>query len=69
MRKSKISNYTCVANLAKEVADDRNRVIYHNRSEEISEKISTVLKDAMTLIKMKAEEKDLDDMIHSIQKP
>ena len=57
--------YTCVANLAKEVAksgrklpeelqhytqaDDRNCVTYHNRSEETSEKISTVLKDATTL--------------------
>lgn len=57
--------YTCVANLAKEVlkrgdglpeefihytqADDRNRVIYHNRSEETSDKITTVLKDAAAL--------------------
>lgn len=54
--------YTCVANLAKEIlkqtetlpkellhyteADDRNRVIYHNRSEETGDKIDTVLKDA-----------------------
>ena len=57
--------YTCVANLAKEVekndlklpeqlrhytqADDRNRVIYHNRSEETSEKIAAVLRDATEL--------------------
>lgn len=57
--------YTCVANLAKEIkkqdgdlpeallhyaeADDRNRVIYHNHSEETSEKISTVLGDAKLL--------------------
>lgn len=56
--------YTCVANLAKEMAknceipehlrhytqaDDRNRVIYHNHSEETSAKIDTVLKDAATL--------------------
>ena len=60
--------YTCVANLAKEVAktgrelpeelqrysqaDDRNCVIYHNRSEETSEKISTVLKDATTFLSL-----------------
>lgn len=57
--------YTCVSNLAKEVlkqagalpdgllhyteADDRNRVIYHNHSEETSVKIATVLGDARTL--------------------
>ena len=56
--------YTCVANLAKEMvktreipehlrhyteADDRNRIIYHNHSEETSAKIETVLKDAATL--------------------
>ena len=57
--------YTCMANLARDVAktgcdlpeslqhyiqaDDRNRIIYHNRSEDTSEKISTVLKDAITL--------------------
>ena len=57
--------YTCVANLAKEAAarggelpeelvhytqaDDRNRVIYHNRSEETSGKIAVILKDAITL--------------------
>ena len=56
--------YTCVANLAKEMAktreipehlrhyteaDDRNRVIYHNHSEETSVKIETVLKDAAAL--------------------
>lgn len=57
--------YTCVANLVKEVAehkeelpeglqhyiqaDDRNRVIYHNRSEETADRISAILKDAVTL--------------------
>lgn len=57
--------YTCVANLAKEVlarggqlpeglqhytgADDRNLVIYHNRSEDTEQKLSTVLKDAVAL--------------------
>ena len=56
--------YTCVANLTKEMAktreipehlrhyteaDDRNRVIYHNHSEETSAKIEAVLKDAATL--------------------
>ena len=57
--------YTCVANLAKEMekngiklpeklchytqADDRNRVIYHNRSEETADKIATVLQDAAKL--------------------
>ncbi len=57
--------YTCVAKLVKEAAarkeglpeelkhyvqaDDRNRVIYHNRSEETSEKIAAILKDAVTL--------------------
>jgi len=57
--------YTCVANLVKEIrkqedplpeallhytqADDRNRIIYHNRSEETSGKIRTVLDDAKTL--------------------
>lgn len=56
--------YTCTANLAKEVAkrqelpeelkhyveaDDRNRVIYHNHSDQTSDKIATVLKDAATL--------------------
>jgi len=56
--------YTCMANLAKEVAgaqelpeelkhyveaDDRNRVIYHNHSDQTSEKIAVVLKDAATL--------------------
>lgn len=59
--------YTCVANLAKEMAknreipehlrhyteaDDRNRVIYHNHSEETSVKIDIVLKDAATLKKL-----------------
>ena len=57
--------YTCAANLAKEVRknsgelpeslvhytekDDRNRVIYHSRSEEASSRIETVLADARTL--------------------
>lgn len=57
--------YTCVANLAKEAeknglklpeqlrhytqADDRNRVIYHNRSEETAGKIAIVLRDAAEL--------------------
>lgn len=57
--------YTCVANLACEVLkkegkipeslnhytekDDRNRVIYHNKSEETAEKIKTILADAKTL--------------------
>ena len=57
--------YTCVANLVKEVAehteelpeglkhyiqaDDRNRVIYHNRSEETSERIAVILKDTENL--------------------
>ena len=57
--------YTCVANLANEVykerkqlpenllhyteKDDRNRVLYHTRSEETADKINTVLQDAKTL--------------------
>ncbi len=56
--------YTCVANLAKEAgktrtlpegllhyieADDRNKVIYHNHSDETSTKIAAVLKDAAAL--------------------
>ena len=57
--------YTCVANLAKEIhregkelpeelrhyteSDDRNRVIYHNRSEDTDERIRTVLRDALLL--------------------
>ena len=57
--------YTCVSNLAKELAgtpgklpaplrhyteaDDRNRVIYHNHSDETSDKIAAVLKDASEL--------------------
>lgn len=56
--------YTCVANLAKEYAkrqelpeglkhytedDDRNKVIYHNHSDQTSDKIAVVLKDAATL--------------------
>lgn len=57
--------YTCVANLAKEVVkckkslpdqlkhyiekDDHNRVIYHTRSENASNKIDAVLKDAVIL--------------------
>lgn len=65
--------YTCVANLAKEMAknceipehlrryteaDDRNRVIYHNHSEETSEKIDTVLKDVATLKELCGSEYD-----------
>lgn len=58
--------YTCVANLAaaikkktgsiaEELAhytqkDDRNIIIYHNKSEETADKITTVLKDAAALI-------------------
>lgn len=57
--------YTCVSNLAKEARksgmelpetllhytedDDRNRIIYHNRSEETQDKILTVLRDAAVL--------------------
>lgn len=57
--------YTCVANLVKEIrkqgkdlpegllhyaeSDDRNRVIYHNRSEDTEERIKTVLQDAQSL--------------------
>ncbi len=57
--------YTCVANLAREVLkvsgelpdelihytenDDRNLIIYHNKSEETADKIATVLHDAKTL--------------------
>lgn len=57
--------YTCVANLAKEYSktgaqlpesmhhyiesDDKNRVIYHNHSDETAEKIAVVLKDAAVL--------------------
>ena len=59
--------YTCTANLAKEVekqeklpeelehytqADDRNRVIYHNHSEETDEKIAQILKDMLKLKKL-----------------
>lgn len=57
--------YTCVSNLAKELTNDkitlpeellhytkendRNLVVYHNKSEETSSKIETILKDACTL--------------------
>jgi len=57
--------YTCVANLAREFLkntgeipegllhytekDDRNRVIYHNKSDETADKVTTVLEDAKTL--------------------
>ena len=57
--------YTCVSSLARETGkagmelpenllhyteeDDRNRVIYHNRSEETQDKILTVLQDAAAL--------------------
>ena len=65
--------YTCVANLEKKMAknceipehlrhyteaDDRNRVIYHNHSEETSAKIDTVLKDAATLKELCGSEYD-----------
>ena len=65
--------YICVANLVKEMAknceipehlrhyteaDDRNRVIYHNHSEETSAKIDTVLKDAATLKELCGSEYD-----------
>jgi len=66
--------YTCVANLAKEIgkqedhlpetllhytqADDRNRIIYHTRSEETSGKIRTVLDDAKTLRELCGSEYD-----------
>ena len=66
--------YTCVANLAKEVAgtegklpeqmhhyteaDDRNRVIYHNHSDETSDKIAAILKDASELKELCAGEYD-----------
>lgn len=58
--------YTCVANLAVQLEkaqltlpeqllhytqdNDRNKVIYHNRSEETDSRIDTVLKDARTLL-------------------
>lgn len=57
--------YTCASNLAKELAaadrklpehlehytqaDDRNRIIYHNHSDETSDKIAIILKDASEL--------------------
>lgn len=57
--------YTCLANLVNELADkgtklpediihytekeDRNKVIYHNHSDETSEKIDAVLKDCKTV--------------------
>lgn len=58
--------YTCVENLTKQIKktqtalpeqllhytedNDRNKVIYHNRSEETDSRIDTVLKDARTLL-------------------
>ena len=58
--------YTCLANLVNELADkgtklpediihytekeDRNKVIYHNHSDETSEKIDAVLKDCKTVL-------------------
>lgn len=58
--------YTCVANLVKRITEnegeipghlkyymeenDRNQIIYHNRSEETDSKIETVLRDARTLL-------------------
>lgn len=58
--------YTCVANLSRQMKrnqttlpeqllhytedNDRNKVIYHNRSEETDSRIDTVLKDARTLL-------------------
>lgn len=66
--------YTCVAHLAAEVLenkkelpesllhytekDDRNRVIYHNKSEQTADKISTILRDAKTLKELCGSEYD-----------
>jgi len=60
--------YTCVANLVKRMitikmeipetlqhyiqTEDRNIVLYHNRSDETETKIDTVLKDASLLMKL-----------------
>jgi len=60
--------YTCVANLAAVVkkregslpeglthyteSDDRNIVVYHNRSDETTDKISVVLSDAAELVRL-----------------
>jgi hypothetical protein len=41
-------------------ADDHNRVLYHNRSEETESKIETVLKDAAVLIQFCGSRYDLD---------
>ena len=75
--------YTCVANLAKEMAktreipehlrhyteaDDRNRVIYHNHSEETSIKIDIVLKDAATLKELCGSDYD-DSSSYQLQNP
>lgn len=60
--------YTCVSNLVKEMkstdieipseyahyadADDRNKVVYHNRAESAESKIATILEDAKVLINL-----------------
>jgi len=59
--------YTCLANMVKQLSesrelpeelthythdDDRNKVIYHNKSDETSDKISTILKDCKTVMDM-----------------
>lgn len=60
--------YTCVAALAVDLKkqsislpkellhyteeDDRNRIIYHNRSEDVTEKINVILKDAKALLEL-----------------
>lgn len=60
--------YTCVANMVKHIIknekeipeqlqhyaeeNDRNQIIYHNRSEETDSKIDIVLKDARTLLEL-----------------
>ena len=57
--------YTCLSNLVQELSkkidlpenlthyvgkDDRNQIIYHNRSDETSDKISVILKDCRTVL-------------------
>lgn len=67
--------YTCVSNLVKEMknanikmsaeynhyadADDRNKVVYHNRAESSKRKIATILEDAKVLINLCDE--DIED--------
>lgn len=67
--------YTCVSNLVKEMknsniemsteynhyadADDRNKVVYHNRTETSESKIATILEDAKVLINLCNE--DIED--------